>query len=176
MKGYDTLFEAVGGLQIPVKILSTLSFSSSAVPNNVEIVPNDGSIEAFYGPMAQARLVVIPLRANQLRSSGQGTYLSAMFLGKCLIVSGVAGVRDLVVHGKTGIVVEPGNSGALRQAIVELWDSPVRARAIGQEANRIVASRNTHQQYMRTHLENMTELCRLNRGQRSRGTDVPDSV
>jgi glycosyltransferase involved in cell wall biosynthesis len=83
-----------------------------------------------------------------------------MYLGKCVIVSGTPGVRDLIDDGRTGIVIEPGNAHALRKAIVDMWNDRARARTIGERARQVVAKRNTHEQYMRVHLENLTKLYR----------------
>lgn len=159
-RDYTVFFEAVKDLDLQVKVLSTLDFSPYNVPANVEIIPNDGSTEAFYGPMARSRLTVIPLVGGRLRSSGQGTYLSAMFMGKCLILSGVAGVKDLVENGVTGVVVPPGDSGALRDAINRMLADPERAREIGRQAREVVKARNTHGQYMRIQLARIAEICR----------------
>ena len=167
-RDYHTLFEAVRGTALPIKVLSTLDFSGYDVPANVELVDNDRTTRSFYGPMARARLVVIPLRGGQLRSSGQGTYLSAMYLGKCLVVSGVAGVRDLVEDGSTGVIVPPDDAAALREALLRMWAAPAQATEIGARARDVVRRRNTHQQYMRVQLANISDLC-LGRGRRGNG-------
>lgn len=49
----------------------------------------------------------------------------------CEIGSGTSYIN---LHGETGLVVPPSNAPALREAMVELWGSPVRAAEMGQRA------------------------------------------
>ena len=144
---YETLFEAVRSLGIPVKILTHLKFPTDSVPDNVEIVENSDTPAEFYEPCARSLFVVIPLKAGYLRSSGQGTYLGAMFLGKPVIVSDTPGARDLIAERVTGLLVPPGDSAALRAAIEELAGDADLRRQLGRAAHEWVRVRYTNEAY-----------------------------
>ena len=55
--------------------------------------------------------------------------LEAMVSGRPVIASRIGGLADIVVDGATGMLVPPGDVGALRDAIQYLLDHPdVRER------------------------------------------------
>lgn len=73
---------------------------------------------------------------------GLGTImLEAMSLGRPVIASAVGGVDSVVRDGETGLVVPPGDSGALARQILGLLDDPVRARALGEAGRQEVTAR-----------------------------------
>ncbi|MCE9518352.1 MAG: glycosyltransferase family 4 protein [Verrucomicrobia bacterium] len=53
----------------------------------------------------------------------------------------VSGIPEMVLHGETGLLVEPGDDHALADAIMELSVNPARRQAMG-EAGRIHAEKN----------------------------------
>ncbi len=57
--------------------------------------------------------------------------LEAMACETAVVATEVGGIPEVVEHGRTGILVEPGNSGQLLNAIVELLNSPETAREMG---------------------------------------------
>jgi glycosyltransferase involved in cell wall biosynthesis len=59
--------------------------------------------------------------------------IEGMACGKPVVATRVGGIPEIVVHGKTGILVEPGNSGALAEAVCFLLDSPQAQRDFGRE-------------------------------------------
>jgi glycosyltransferase involved in cell wall biosynthesis len=60
--------------------------------------------------------------------------LDAMAAGLAPIATDAGGPRDLVRHGRTGLLVPMGDVDALADAIEELWLDPERARAMGAAA------------------------------------------
>ncbi len=58
----------------------------------------------------------------------------AMAHGRPVVACAVGGLRDAVVDGVTGILVEPGRTAELRAAVVALLDDPKRAAALGAAA------------------------------------------
>jgi glycosyltransferase involved in cell wall biosynthesis len=58
--------------------------------------------------------------------------LEAMANGLPIVATDVDGVADVVVDGKTGILVPPSNPQALAQGILQLVKDPVLARRMGQ--------------------------------------------
>lgn len=60
--------------------------------------------------------------------------LEAMAAGKPVIASNVGGIPEIIEHQKNGILVEPGNSEALADAIVSLLENKEEKERIGRNA------------------------------------------
>ena len=64
-----------------------------------------------------------------------------MEAGACarpVVASDVGGIRDIVAHGETGLLVEPGNSDGLAHALIRLLDDPGCAAQLGVRGRRRV--------------------------------------
>jgi glycosyltransferase involved in cell wall biosynthesis len=61
-------------------------------------------------------------------------FLEAMSRGLCVVATRVGGARDLIVDGESGLLVEPGDAGAIVAAAQSLLADPERATAIAREA------------------------------------------
>jgi glycosyltransferase involved in cell wall biosynthesis len=59
--------------------------------------------------------------------------VEAMAAGKPVIASAHGGLLDIVIHRATGILVTPGNSSTLNQAMVELLDNSGLRRQLGEQ-------------------------------------------
>ncbi len=57
--------------------------------------------------------------------------LEAMAMGKPVIAANAGGPCEIVVHGQTGLLFEPGNPQSLAAAIADLLNNPEKARAMG---------------------------------------------
>jgi len=64
--------------------------------------------------------------------------LEAMAAGCPLVGTSVGGIPDVMVHGRTGLLVEPGAPAALAAAINQVLDSPAEANRMGAVAQRWV--------------------------------------
>ena len=64
--------------------------------------------------------------------------LEAMAARKPVVATDVEGCAEVVVDGETGILVPPGNSHALAQAILALLSNPGRACTMGKRARELV--------------------------------------
>jgi glycosyltransferase involved in cell wall biosynthesis/GT2 family glycosyltransferase len=62
------------------------------------------------------------------------TVMEAMSLGKPVIGTAVGGVPEMIRHGVDGLVVPPGNSVALGEAIAALCSDPQRCKRMGEAA------------------------------------------
>jgi glycosyltransferase involved in cell wall biosynthesis len=60
--------------------------------------------------------------------------LEAFAAGKPVIATGVGGNVEAVEDGRNGLVVPPGDAGALAAAITALYDSPERRQAMARES------------------------------------------
>ncbi len=81
------------------------------------------------------RAVVFP---SYLRAEAFGvTLLEGAMSARALISAEVgSGTSHVNIHGETGLVVPPGNSRALRQAMDDLYGHPEKARLMGASARR----------------------------------------
>jgi len=64
--------------------------------------------------------------------------LEAMSMGIPVIASRMAGVPEVVIDGRTGWMVEPGDVHGLADAVVQLWKDPAACRAMGSEGRRLM--------------------------------------
>jgi len=68
--------------------------------------------------------------------------LEAMALGRPIIASRVAAIPEILRHGENGLLVEPGSSAAIADAIQELLRDPGLARRIGEGAHATALAMN----------------------------------
>jgi glycosyltransferase involved in cell wall biosynthesis len=59
--------------------------------------------------------------------------LEAMACGKAVVASDIGGLKDIVVHGKTGLLVPPGDAEAVARALDRLVDEPELAEEMGEK-------------------------------------------
>ena len=89
---------------------------------------------------ARADVVVVPsvVDASGDRDGLPNVVLEAMASGRPVVASDVAAVATAVAHGRTGLLVPPGDPAALADALRCLVDDPVRCRAMGREGRAVV--------------------------------------
>jgi glycosyltransferase involved in cell wall biosynthesis len=139
MRDFLTLLEALEALDIPCHIAAGTGHGLptewvSALervkhyPSNVTIGrKNQRELRELY---ARSRFVVIPLLDSDT-DNGITCILEAMAMGKTVICSRIRGQVDVIEEGKTGIFVPVGDSKALRDAILYLWNNPDVAERMG---------------------------------------------
>ncbi len=156
-RDYAGFIEAVRPLPYRVVIAAFFRhyFRNLTLPATVEIVTV--SHDQFLALMAGAGVVVVPLRGGLLHSGGQQTYLNAMAMGKPVVVTDDAGAEEYIQHGKTGMVLKPGDPLALRRAIQTLMEDRALARAMGAEAK--VAARAFSPARFFDEVLSVTEAC-----------------
>ena len=90
--------------------------------------------EGVAAAMDEATLLVLPSR-----SEGMGrVVIEAFCRARPVVGTRVGGIADLVEDGRNGVLVEPGSTGALADALVQLLGDGPRAAALGAEARRLV--------------------------------------
>jgi glycosyltransferase involved in cell wall biosynthesis len=151
LRDYPALLAAVRGLDVPVRILTTVvgEAERAALPAHVRVEPIR-SHDDFVDGLRSAAVVVTPLEPGLRRAAGLDTYLSAMALGKLVIVSESPGVRDYVEDGRTGLVVPAGDPAALRDALAWALDpaNADEAAAIAARAAETARTRFTYEAYV----------------------------
>ena len=117
-KGIEELVQATAGMRLVVAGDGPLR---PRVPGALGFVPND-ELQRLY---ARAAVVACPSR----REGFGVACLEAMAHARPVLATAVGGLRDLVVDGETGLVVEPRDPRALRAALERLLaDADLRRR------------------------------------------------
>ena len=99
------------------------------LPPNLKLVIDDSfSHEVFLDFIAKARLIVIPRYKNDIGPAGIATYLVAMAMNKCVVISEGPGVGDVLTD--EAAIVPPEDAVALAQQIALLWDDHTQRREI----------------------------------------------
>ncbi len=137
IKGHDVLFRALAVARERLRDL-TLEIAGEG-PLEAELratVARLGLDDAvsFLGRVAPAAPVLERARVVVVPSFGEGfgmVALEAMERGRPVIASAVGGLPEIVDDGRTGILVPPGDAGALAEAIVELAADRARAAEVG---------------------------------------------
>jgi glycosyltransferase involved in cell wall biosynthesis len=128
---YDTFIEAVRDSGHPAIMTefsfdnveersSVLTWSRENLPANLTLVSDAGTREEFIRSLAAARVVVIPTVRDSICASGISTYLDAMYLAKCVILSRGPGASDVLTD--EAILVQPENAEELAKAITRAWE------------------------------------------------------
>ena len=92
------------------------------LPANVRLVIDDGDrFEDFVEHVAKARVVVIPRFKHDIAPTGISTYLLAMALKKCVIISKGPGAEDVL--NDQAVIVPAENSEILATAIERVWNN-----------------------------------------------------
>jgi glycosyltransferase involved in cell wall biosynthesis len=83
-----------------------------------------------------------------------------MAMGKGIVASDLGQIRDVLEHGETGWLVEPGSVEALRAGLERLLLDEPLARRLGESARRAVVGRYTWKEHTRHIVERLRTLTR----------------
>jgi glycosyltransferase involved in cell wall biosynthesis len=159
MRDYPTLFEALRGTDLRCHVAADhvrVDRMGVARRLNAHELPHSGAditigrktptqLRDLY---ARSRFVVVPLYASDT-DNGITVILEAMAMGKAVICSRTRGQVDVLEHGVTGLFVPVGDAGALRRAMLELWNDPERARAMGEKGRKYVETNHALDKFCR---------------------------
>jgi glycosyltransferase involved in cell wall biosynthesis len=84
--------------------------------------------------------------------------LEALAAGKPVVATRVGAVPKVVVHGETGMLLDPGDVEALRRSILYLMDNPLDARKMADAGARKVAEEYSSERMSRAYLRIYNEL------------------
>jgi glycosyltransferase involved in cell wall biosynthesis len=130
-KGIDVLIEAMKGLPDQKLViagdgLARENLEASSGPN-VEFL---GFVDDVPALLSHAAVLAVPSREEGLGLSA----LEAMAAGVPVVASSIGGLKEVVVHGETGLLIPPGDPAALADALKTLLADPERRRAMGEIA------------------------------------------
>lgn len=153
-RDYPAFFRAVDGISARFRVLASghwyaREHSKSLEgrrPVNVRVQP----------PVTQARLrdlyarclfVVLPIRGVPFAAGATGA-LEAACMQRAVVTFRSEGIEDFLIDGETALVVEPGDSAAMRDAIQHLLDHPEEARRLGRNGRRLVEEKLNLDRYV----------------------------
>jgi len=122
-----TLFQAFSQLPYDCRVLApwdNLAIHGTTMdgiecPKNVSLVSDDGTPESWNRWIAGARAIVLAIEPGMLSPSGIGTYLVAMALGKCVIITEGPATWDML-DDRTAVLIPPQDAESLRAAVVRV--------------------------------------------------------
>jgi glycosyltransferase involved in cell wall biosynthesis len=143
-KGLDVLLEAYARLSPTVPLILVgmpRRDTPSRLPQGVTVVP-DVAHDDVLAAWPHCTMALVP----SLWPEPFGvTAVEAMAAGRPVIASDTGGLRDIVAHSQTGLLVPPGDAVALRDAIAHLLSNPLECERMGtagrERSRRFAASR-----------------------------------
>ncbi len=143
-KGVDTLIEALAllGDEAPPALLigrGSLKralhqrIAARGLSDKVAVLPWM-SPDELARTLTTARMVALPSREENFSLA----VLGAMAVGVPVVSTRAGGTPEIIEHGRTGLLVEPGNPQALARGIAALLREPARAQALGEQGRRHV--------------------------------------
>ncbi len=138
-KGVDVLFEAYAGLntQVPLVLIGRpVNDFTTKIPPNVIILPSCSHDAIMY---AWSRCTIALTPSIWLEAFGI-VAIEAMAMGRPIIASRIGGLSDIVVDGETGLLVPPGDSQALREAMQTLLSDPALRTRMGKVAKQRIVT------------------------------------
>jgi len=129
-RDYGTFLKAMTKLGYPTKIVLPgkkvakyhhTILPEESCPENVTVIRHDFNAYTWNTFIADARIVVVPIKKGTLQSAGVSVYLEAMALGKPVIVTEGISTKGLLTK-KMAEIVPPADPDALAAAIKKLWE------------------------------------------------------
>jgi glycosyltransferase involved in cell wall biosynthesis len=160
MRDYETLIEALRGLDIPCHIATGASFLNPVSGSDDPRASNVGgrelpasvttgrkSVTELRELHARSRFVVIPLMPTNT-DNGATAILEAMAMGRPVITTATEGRTEILEDDVNCVLVPARDVGALRTAIEELWNDPQRCARLGARAREQVLAEHSIEQWL----------------------------
>lgn len=139
-RDFDTLLVATEGLDAEVVLKTGRPIAERESLPRVRRIKQRLDWLEYRQMFADARFVVIPV-AETIHASGVGSLLEAMAMGKPIVATGSAGLRDYLVHEENALVVPCGDPQAMRAAVQRLLADDDLCRRLGAGARRFAEER-----------------------------------
>jgi glycosyltransferase involved in cell wall biosynthesis len=105
---------------------------------------------------ASSQFVVLPVR-DLVYSAGATAAMEAASMARAVIAFRSRGIMDYIVDGETGILINPGDTQALRDAIQYLWENPGEAKRLGENARQRILDELSLESYVKNIAELLEE-------------------
>ncbi len=155
-KGLRQLIDAMAIIKdLPV----VLTVIGSAEEADIAAAP---SSVTFLGPRHDA-VDFIPthdiLMLTSTRDASPRVVREAQACGVPCIVTDIPGARDLIVPGKTGLLVKPDSSQAIAEAIKRLLGAPAEKAAMAAATRPFIERNFSFDKYVKYYTELFTRIC-----------------
>ncbi len=171
VKGHEVLIDAAESLKAELPGLRVLCAGEGQLQKRLlwqlpargldGVVRFLGRVPDRWAFLAGCRVGVVASVASEAVSRAALEWMAA---GRPLIATRVGGVPDLVEDGVTGLLIPPGDAGALADAVKALLDDPERAEAMGAAGRARWRERFSlapfHQNTMKAYEEAINDLSR----------------
>jgi glycosyltransferase involved in cell wall biosynthesis len=95
--------------------------------------------------LGAATVAVMP----SLNEALSNVLLESMAAGAPLVATRVGGTPEAVIHGETGLLIEPGDAAAITRSVARLLDDRELATRLGRAARDLIATRFSVEQMVR---------------------------
>ncbi len=138
-KGLHILLDAVADLDYPVVIVGAGPIEAELKAHALRLGLTHVLFLGFLDDADKVALLTLSYAMvfpSHLRSEAFGiSLLEGAMYGKPMISSEIGtGTSYINIHNETGLVVPPSDARAFREAMVTLWNNPIRAAAMGVQA------------------------------------------
>jgi len=144
VKGPDILIEAMNGILRHVPNAKLLLIGEGKMEGELRTMVKRLELSEhvrFFSVVSQTRemLPLFDIFAMPSRQEGLGlSIMEAQATGLPVVATRVGGIPSLIEDGKTGVLVDPENSGALADAIVQLFEDKDRLGTIGSAGRKFI--------------------------------------
>jgi glycosyltransferase involved in cell wall biosynthesis len=131
-KGVDVLLEARRRMRhkLPLVIIGTPHAGTPPLADPGVTVAHTVPSAQVMASWLRASIAIVPSVCNEALGL---VAIEAMLVGRPVVASDVGGLRDVVRHGSTGLIVPPGDPGALAAALDGLLDNPELRQRMGDK-------------------------------------------
>jgi len=159
-RDYALLFEAVKGLPVTLEVAGfghwyareKKSQLKASTPENVVMLNHLSQME-LRSQYASSQFTVIPVH-DLVYSAGATASLEAGSMARAVIAFRSRGIKEYIIDGETGILIEPGNIREMRDAIQFLLANPNEAKRMGENAHQ----RITDELNLETYVKNIADV------------------
>jgi glycosyltransferase involved in cell wall biosynthesis len=141
-KDHESFFQAIKQIRTSIPdlkafvigigpMLDSLKARCAADPSLKDIVTFTGRIKDVRDYVSILDIACLCPAQNEGFSNA---LLEEMALGKAIVATDVGGNAEAVVHGKSGIIVPPGNPRELADAFLQLYKEPALRASLGLRA------------------------------------------
>lgn len=138
-KGLDIFFRALSELKSRIKDLRIIAIGDGEIRPDVESLCNRlslNSITTFTGYVRDIReyvpaMDIVCLTPN-INEGLSNAIIEEMAMGIPIVATNVGGNAELILDNVTGMIVQPGDSDAIAQAILELYNKPMIRESMGR--------------------------------------------
>lgn len=138
VKGHDVLLDAAGMLKPRVPGLKVVCAGEGKLRDRLRwqlkpvglegVVEFPGFVPDKWGYIASCRVGVVASTGSEAVSRACLEWMAA---GRPVVASAVGGIPDMVEHGVTGVLVEPGDAKGLAAGVEWVLKDPERAKSLG---------------------------------------------